>query len=116
MSDKDEEEEEEEGIVVEDLSVGVVSVGDVLLNNLKQLIEAAGVTVEFRLTASGGVLVCGSQVRYSLSSSIYLSFLLLFYVTRIDETRYKIFFLFSLQISAVRLLLLGLELCSLNSL
>lgn len=46
-----------------DLSVGVVSVGDVLLNNLKQHIEAAGITVEFRLTASGGVLVCGSQVR-----------------------------------------------------
>ena len=64
MSNKD---EEEEGIVLEDLSVGVVSVGDVLLNNLKQLIEAAGVTVEFRLTASGGVLVCGSQVRCNYS-------------------------------------------------
>ena len=36
--------------------------GDVLLNNLKQQIEAAGVTVEFRLTGSGGVLICGSQV------------------------------------------------------
>ena len=55
--------------MLEDLSVGVVSVGDVLLNNLKQLIEAAGVTVEFRLTASGGVLVCGSQVRYNFSFS-----------------------------------------------
>ena len=52
----------EEEIELEDLSVGVVSVGDILLNNLKQQIEAAGVTVEFRLTASGGVLVCGSQV------------------------------------------------------
>jgi hypothetical protein len=39
-------------------------VGDVLLNNLKQQIEAAGVTVEFRLTASGGVLICGSQVSH----------------------------------------------------
>ena len=56
----------EEEIELEDLSVGVVSVGDILLNNLKQQIEAAGVTVEFRLTASGGVLVCGSQVRVKI--------------------------------------------------
>lgn len=62
------QEEEEEGIVLADLSVGVVSVGDVLLNNLKQHIEAAGITVEFRLTASGGVLVCGSQVRKCILS------------------------------------------------
>ena len=52
-----------------DLSVGVVSVGDVLLNNLKQHIEAAGITVEFRLTSSGGVLVCGSQVSECILSS-----------------------------------------------
>lgn len=51
-----------------DLSVGVVSVGDVLLNNLKQHIEAAGIAVEFRLTASGGVLVCGSQVSVPLNA------------------------------------------------
>lgn len=62
------QEEAEEGIVLADLSVGVVSVGDVLLNNLKQHIEAAGITVEFRLTASGGVLVCGSQVSVSLNA------------------------------------------------
>lgn len=62
-------EEEEEGIVLADLSVGVVSVGDVLLNNLKQHIEAAGITVEFRLTASGGVLVCGSQVSEYLNTA-----------------------------------------------
>lgn len=43
-----------------------------MLNNLKQQIEAAGVTVEFRLTASGGVLICGSQVSY-LFSAIYLN-------------------------------------------
>ena len=44
------------------LSVGVVSVGEVLLNNLKQAIELTGVPVEFRLTDKGGVLVCGGQV------------------------------------------------------
>lgn len=47
---------------LEDLSVGVVSVGDVLLNNLKQQIELSGINVVFRLTSSGGVLVCGTQV------------------------------------------------------
>ena len=36
--------------------------GDVLLNNLKHQIEQSGVPVEFRLTSSGGVLICGSQV------------------------------------------------------
>jgi hypothetical protein len=76
-SNSDSQEEAEEGIVLADLSVGVVSVGDVLLNNLKQHIEAAGITVEFRLTASGGVLVCGSQVSvplYALHSAIFFSY------------------------------------------
>lgn len=67
-SNSDSQDEAEEGIVLADLSVGVVSVGDVLLNNLKQHIEAAGITVEFRLTASGGVLVCGSQVSVPLNA------------------------------------------------
>ena len=46
------------------LSVGVVSVGEVLLNNLKQSIEAqgTGLPVEFNLTERGAVLVCGAQV------------------------------------------------------
>lgn len=43
-------------------SIGVVSVGEVTLNSLRQLIEATGCTVEFRLGSSGGILICGDQV------------------------------------------------------
>ncbi|KAJ1430040.1 beta-lactamase-like protein [Ochromonadaceae sp. CCMP2298] len=45
-----------------DTSIGVVSVGEVTLNSLRQLIEAAGVQVEYRIDAQGAVLVCGDQV------------------------------------------------------
>ena len=57
------EDEEEAPLETENsLSVGVVSVGEVLLNNLKQAIELTGVPVEVRLTEKGSVLVCGGQV------------------------------------------------------
>lgn len=44
------------------LSIGAVSVGEVLLENLRQLVERMGVSTEYRLSASGGLLVCGGQV------------------------------------------------------
>ena len=57
------EDEDEAPLETENsLSVGVVSVGEVLLNNLKQAIELTGVPVEVRLTEKGSVLVCGGQV------------------------------------------------------
>jgi hypothetical protein len=43
-------------------AVGVVSVGDVSLGTLKTSLEHSGVDVEFRITDSGGVLLCGNQV------------------------------------------------------
>ena len=45
-----------------DNNTGVVSVGEVTLNSLRQLIESKGVEVEFRIDASGGVLVCNNEV------------------------------------------------------
>lgn len=39
-----------------------VSVGEVTLNALKQKLEQRGVTVEFKLSSVGGMLVCGGQV------------------------------------------------------
>jgi hypothetical protein len=62
--------------------VGVVSVGDVLLNNLKQQIELAGINVEFKLTTSGGVLICGSQVSY-LYTNVTFSNICIFVHTQI---------------------------------
>ena len=45
-----------------DGSIGVVSVGEVTLNSLGQLIGASGTSVEFRIDSRGAVLVCGEQV------------------------------------------------------
>lgn len=45
-----------------DGSIGVVSVGEVTLNSLSQLIGASGTSVEFRIDSQGAVLVCGEQV------------------------------------------------------
>ena len=42
--------------------IGVVSVGEVTLNSLGQLISASGTSVEFRIDSLGAVLVCGDQV------------------------------------------------------
>jgi len=42
--------------------IGVVSVGEVTLNSLGQLISASGTSVEFRIDSQGAVLVCGDQV------------------------------------------------------
>eukprot|EP01041_Mallomonas_annulata_P005678 gene5678-11459_t len=44
------------------LSIGAVSVGEVLLDSLKQHLELSGVTSDYRLASSGGYLVCASQV------------------------------------------------------
>ena len=45
-----------------DSCIGVVSVGEVTLNSLGQLIGASGISVEFRIDSQGAVLVCGDQV------------------------------------------------------
>lgn len=47
---------------IQENSIGVVSVGEVNLNSLRQLIEASGSMVEYRLGSSGGMLICGEQV------------------------------------------------------
>lgn len=49
-------------VAMSDSCIGVVSVGEVTLNSLRQLIEATGTSVEFRIDAQGAVLVCGDQV------------------------------------------------------
>lgn len=46
----------------EESSVRVVSLGEVTLGQLKQLLESANVRTEFKLTKSGGCLVCADQV------------------------------------------------------
>lgn len=43
-------------------SLGVVSMGEVTLNTLKQVLEAAGIKTDFRIGATGGLLVCAEQV------------------------------------------------------
>ena len=45
-----------------DAAVGAVSVGEVLLESLRQQLERIGVSTEYRLSSSGGYLVCGGQV------------------------------------------------------
>lgn len=52
----------DQSVVLSDSCIGVVSVGEVTLNSLRQLIEASGTAVEFRIDAQGAVLVCGDQV------------------------------------------------------
>lgn len=52
----------DQSVALTDSCIGVVSVGEVTLNSLRQLIEAAGTSVEFRIDAQGAVLVCGDQV------------------------------------------------------
>jgi hypothetical protein len=49
-------------VTLADSSIGVVSVGEVTLNSLKLLIEAAGTPVENKIDARGALLVCGDQV------------------------------------------------------
>jgi hypothetical protein len=44
------------------VGIGTISVGEVQLKTLKEALEAAGVTVEYRLSSSGSLLVCGNQV------------------------------------------------------
>lgn len=43
----------------EEASLGVVSMGEVTLTQLKQLLESAGIKTEFR---AGGILICAEQV------------------------------------------------------
>lgn len=52
----------EQKVVLSDSCIGVVSVGEVTLNSLKQLIEATGTQVENRIDSRGALLVCGDQV------------------------------------------------------
>lgn len=46
----------------DETAVGVVSLGEVTMGQLKQLLENTGIKTEFKLTVSGGVLVCADQV------------------------------------------------------
>lgn len=43
-------------------SFGPISVGEVLLETLKQRLELAGITVEYKLGRRGGMLICGNAV------------------------------------------------------
>ncbi len=52
----------DEVFTVRDTNIGVVSVGEVTLSSLRQLIETTGTAVEFRLSGVGGILVCDGQV------------------------------------------------------
>lgn len=52
----------EQKLNLRDGCIGVVSVGEVTLNSLGQLIGASGTSVEFRIDSQGAVLVCGEQV------------------------------------------------------
>jgi len=47
---------------LENMNIGLVSVGEIKLNSLKPLIEAAGITVQTRIVTGGVVLVCADQV------------------------------------------------------
>ena len=49
-------------VVNSELKVGAISNGEVQLNRLKQMLEKNGVSVEYRLSSTGGTLVCGNQV------------------------------------------------------
>jgi cleavage and polyadenylation specificity factor subunit 2 len=46
----------------DDIPIGVVSLGEVTMGQLKQLLEAAAIKTEFKLTVAGGILVCADQV------------------------------------------------------
>jgi hypothetical protein len=52
----------EQRVSLRDGCIGVVSVGEVTLNSLRQLIEASGTPVEYRIDSQGALLVCGDQV------------------------------------------------------
>jgi hypothetical protein len=52
----------EQRVELKDGCIGVVSVGEVTLNSLRQLIEASGTPVEYRIDSLGALLVCGDQV------------------------------------------------------
>ena len=52
----------DEVLTLRDTNIGVVSVGEVTLSSLRQLIETTGTPVEFRLSGVGGILVCDGQV------------------------------------------------------
>jgi hypothetical protein len=52
----------EQKVALKDGCIGVVSVGEVTLNSLRQLIEASGTPVEYRIDSQGALLVCGDQV------------------------------------------------------
>jgi hypothetical protein len=56
-------------VEIEDSGVGVVSMGEVTLSSLRQLIEASGVSVEFRVDSEGAVLICGGQVMIRKSNA-----------------------------------------------
>jgi len=56
--------EEDNGpLRIVDPTVGVISMGEITLNNLKQYLETSmGIPTEFRIGVTGGVLVCDSQI------------------------------------------------------
>lgn len=46
----------------DDVPIGVVSLGEVTMGQLKQLLEGANIKTDFKLTTAGGILVCADQV------------------------------------------------------
>ena len=54
--------EVEDKLELTQTNLGALSVGEVLLHSLKNIIEQYGVSVEFKLTERGAVLVCAGQV------------------------------------------------------
>lgn len=49
-------------VIGKDVPSSLLSVGEVMLNTLKQMLEGKGVTVEFIVSATGSLLLCNSQV------------------------------------------------------
>lgn len=55
--------EREKGqLIFDGLGMGTISVGEVQLKTLKEALESAGMSVEYRLGTSGSMLVCANQV------------------------------------------------------
>lgn len=61
--DDDDEAKAATGLLpTDEATVGVVSLGEVTLGQLKQLLDSANIKTEFNLAKSGGCLVCAEQV------------------------------------------------------
>lgn len=65
-TDEDNDDDEAKAVTgllpTDEATVGVVSLGEVTLGQLKQLLDSANIKTEFNLAKSGGCLVCAEQV------------------------------------------------------